>query len=123
MSVFFLTSSCEKRPIKVKEIQSLKTENNKLKNDITILTTKLKHYQEFENNFKYEYKISPDSTISVYNQILRQNSNSVLKELIQLRINEIKKNKRFRNEVDGWKISKDGLLLKPKVGLEKIRCK
>ena len=52
MSVFFLTSSCEKRPIKVKEIQSLKIENNKLRNDIIILTSKVQHYQEFENNFE-----------------------------------------------------------------------
>lgn len=123
ISVFFITSSCEKKPIKNKDIQVLKMENNKLRNNIILLTSKVQHYQEFENNFENEFKVSPDSTIFIYNKILKQNSNSVLKELIQLRINEIKKNKRFWNEVDGWKISKDGILLKPKVGLEKIRCK
>ena len=123
ISVFFITSSCEKKPIKNREIQALKIENNKLRNDIILLTSKVQHYQEFENNFENEFKVSPDSTISIYNKILQETSNSVLKELIQLRINEIKKNKRFWNEVDGWKISKDGILLKPKVGLEKIRCK
>lgn len=123
ISLFFLTIGCEKKQLKIQEIESLKSENNKLRSEVILLTNKLKQYREFEKNFKNEYKINPDSTISQYNKIISDNSNTVLKEIILIRIKEVNENKLYWNKEDGWKISKDGILLKPKFGIEKKSCK
>jgi hypothetical protein len=124
MSFFFMTISCKKKQIETnQDIKVIKSQNTKYKKKkIDSLNFKLKLYHQFEKNIENEYKINPDSTIMIYNQILKQNSNSALNELIQERIKKINQNKKYWNKIDGWKISKDGILINPKTDIGKISC-
>ena len=123
MSFFFMTISCKKKQIETnQDIKVIKSQNTKYKKNIDSLNFKLKLYHQFEKNIENEYKINPDSTIMIYNQILKQNSNSALNKLIQERIKKINQNKKYWNKIDGWKISKDGILINPKTDIGKISC-
>ncbi len=123
--IFFFTIyiSCNKKEIKVQDHELLKVENINLKKKIDLLTSELTLHQEFERNVENEYKISLDSTVLVYNLILKQNVNDNFKELVQTRIKNILKNKSFYSKTEGWKISPDGIPLKPKVGAANEMCK
>ncbi|MCA0348604.1 MAG: hypothetical protein LCH35_04995 [Bacteroidetes bacterium] len=101
---------------------NIKNDTNLLKERIDSLSSHLLKYKMVEDNFKNEYVINPDSTINIYNKIIQNHPNSFIKDFATSRIIKIKKNIKFWNEIDGWKIDKNGILLKPNYNVEKQVC-
>jgi hypothetical protein len=125
ISFFAIYIGCNKKEIKIQNQgqEFLKEENINLKKKINLLTSELALHQKFERNVENEYKVSLDSTVLVYNLILKEKLNDNFKELVQTRIKNILKNKSFYSKTEGWKISPDGIPLKPKVGTVNEKCR
>jgi hypothetical protein len=91
ISFFTIYIGCNKKEIKIQnqDQEFLKEENINLKKKIDLLTLELTLHQEFEKNVENEYKVSLDSTVLVYNLILKKELNDNFKELVQTRIKSI----------------------------------
>lgn len=117
-----ITFSCEKKSNQNTNEVIANDEVSKLKKEKESISLELKKYKIIEDNFRNEFIISPDSSNSIYNKIIIDYPNSFIKDFAVSRIKKIQENKKFWSKEDGWKIDKNGILLKPKKNIGKQVC-
>lgn len=122
LTFFLALVSCENKESKVVEIQRCEIENKRLIKLTSELQGQIENYHRFEQAFVNEYIINPDSTISAYNEILKNSKQGILTKIVKERISRIKILRKYWKSETGWNITELGTPKKPEIGLTSIRC-